>query len=318
MDWFSTLTGLASDRPLDVRRGTRLDGESLFFPRIGKRLVSGRLTMPSLAELPPPPSGPSRMMVSEVVQDIMTLHADPANADAVFQVASQFNLLEMVGPEVTPDDGIARYAYDHTQGPACAIACAAGTIYRNHLVPIGQQVGQSSDRQLDMLADLGAALGNEAGRLWTMQNGYVLAHKGALSAVGHRIATSDRATLQGLLRVGVQADTQVTLSGARHLVTQVYASALPIAYNPYAVGEWEPFARLVLETAYLATFAVAAARGAKRVYLTRLGGGAFGNPASWITAAIGQALDVWRSADMEVFLVSYGCADPENHALLTK
>jgi hypothetical protein len=31
------------------------------------------------------------------------MHADPALRDATFQVASQFNALEMVGPDVTPD-----------------------------------------------------------------------------------------------------------------------------------------------------------------------------------------------------------------------
>ncbi len=52
----------------------------------------------------------------------------------MFQVASQFNLLEMISPNVTPDDGIGIYENDPTQGPACAIACGAGTIYRNYLV----------------------------------------------------------------------------------------------------------------------------------------------------------------------------------------
>jgi len=39
-------------------------------------------------------------------------------APAPFQVASQFNLLEMTGPSVTPEHGVARYAHDPTQGPA--------------------------------------------------------------------------------------------------------------------------------------------------------------------------------------------------------
>eukprot|EP01045_Picozoa_sp_COSAG04_P042458 COSAG04_NODE_13423_length_606_cov_210.532544_1_plen_48_part_10 len=48
----------------------------------------------------------------------------------MFQVASQFNCLEMVSPGDQPEAGITRYALDHTQGPVCAMACPAGTVYR--------------------------------------------------------------------------------------------------------------------------------------------------------------------------------------------
>ena len=61
--------------------------------------------------------------------DVRALHGAPEHANALFQVASQFNLLEMVGPEVTPEDGVTRYQGDKTQGPACAIAAGAATIY---------------------------------------------------------------------------------------------------------------------------------------------------------------------------------------------
>jgi len=65
-----------------------------------------------------------------------------------------------------------------------------------------------------------------------------------------------RDRLMGHLRVGVQWDTEVTLAGDGHTVTQVYCSALPIAYTSIPSPEWEPFARLVLDAAYEATFAV--------------------------------------------------------------
>ena len=38
---------------------------------------------------------------------------------------------------MTPEDGVTRYKDDPTQGPACAIAAGAATIYRNYFVPIG-------------------------------------------------------------------------------------------------------------------------------------------------------------------------------------
>ena len=46
---------------------------------------------------------------------VQTLIMDPENASAVFQAASQFNALEMVGPGVSPAQGVAIYFNDPTQ-----------------------------------------------------------------------------------------------------------------------------------------------------------------------------------------------------------
>ncbi|MBC7735757.1 MAG: hypothetical protein H7245_00675 [Candidatus Saccharibacteria bacterium] len=319
MEWFRALTGLASDDPATVQAGVSVQGDTLAMPN-GRRLVAGRLKVPALADLPAPPQGARRLTLSEVVADVQSLHADPANAGAVFQVASQFNLLEMVGPNITPEQGIARYAHDRTQGPACAMACAAGTIWRNYLVPLGDQTGQSATRQVDTIADLGAALGN-AGDLWRMRNGYAMPLPGGLARAARAITAADPQVLKGLVRVGVQHDTQVTLGQANHLVTQVYASAMPISYANDSDDDWEPLARLVLEAAYEATFAVAmqsaAQTGVNRLFLTRLGGGAFGNPSAWINDAIARAVTRFAACDLDVVLVSFGRPSPDNRALLT-
>jgi hypothetical protein len=39
----------------------------------------------------------------------------PENGGAPFQVASQLKMLEMVGPDVTPEDGAPGYVHDRTQ-----------------------------------------------------------------------------------------------------------------------------------------------------------------------------------------------------------
>ncbi len=97
--------------------------------------------------------------------------------------------------------------------------------------------------------------------------------------------------LRQTLRIGIQWDTQVTLPGCAHRVTQAYCSALPVAYSSHPHALWEPFARLVLEAAYEATLCAAqlnAARtGNRTVFLTLLGGGAFGNQSEWIFACPG-------------------------------
>ena len=55
---------------------------------------------------------PGRLKVSVVRGDVRKMHRSPENAGALFQVASQFNLLEMVGPAVTPEHGVTRYKDD--------------------------------------------------------------------------------------------------------------------------------------------------------------------------------------------------------------
>jgi len=316
MTWFESLTGFREGSPEEVRAGFVMDRDTLVCRVNGRRLVFGRLEIPSLATLraraEPARSVPAHPSVlREVVGDAKALHADPANADAVFQVASQFNLLEMVSPQITPEHGIGRYESDPTQGPACAIACGAGTIYRNYFVPVGERIGQSAECQIDCLADVGAALGNTNGRLWSMRNGYALPSGAGLAEIGAKLrAMNDegRDELRGLLRVGIQWRAQVTLGDCAHRVSQVYCSALPVAYAAHGAHAWEPFGRLILEAAFEATLLVAAENarttGNPTVFLTRLGGGAFGNPKPWIEAEIERALEMHRHAGLDMVIIT--------------
>ena len=66
----------------------------------------------------------------EIFGNVSTLHADKELAGSLFQVASQFNVLEMVSPDVGPEEGVTCYQHDRTQGPACAMACPAATVFR--------------------------------------------------------------------------------------------------------------------------------------------------------------------------------------------
>ena len=327
--WFEGLTGFAETSVEAVHRNLVTEGPWLRSLVNGRRWHAGRLTTPSLAELrssgaPRAREGETaRLRVSETVADVRALHRDPANAGALFQVASQFNLLEMVSPEVTPEMGIDRYEADPTQGPACAIACGAGTIWRNYFVPLGGGIGQSADRQIDCLADLGRALGNKEEALWRMRNGYCLATREGLARIARHLASLDEKAyerLKGEIRVGIQCDTEVTLPGAGHRVTQVYCAALPVGYSHHPKTLWEPFARLVLEAAYEATLHVALENlrrgGGAIVYLTLLGGGAFGNDATWIVEAMAKALERFETVPLDVRIVSYRRANPFLRGLL--
>lgn len=322
MPWFESLTGIIEKDAQTVRAQLRLEGDRLFSLANGQSWVWGRLETPSLAELRKAVAACSptqgRLSVTEVQASAQHLHADPTNAGAVFQVASQFNLLEMTAPHITPEDGLERYHYDPTQGPACAMAAGAGTIYRHYFVPIKDQIGQTRTAQLDMLADLGTALGNDSHRLWTMENGYAMASRQGLAHIHQTLEAASEAQwdrLRGLLRIGVQWNTQVTLNAATHTVTQAYCSALPVAYSTEAPAQWTLFARLVLEAAYEATLCVARLnperQHRRQVFLTFLGGGAFGNAPQWIHEALIRALEKHRDADLAVTLV---CRRPTREA----
>jgi hypothetical protein len=51
------------------------------------------------------------------------------------------------------------------------------------------------------------------------------------------------------------------------------------------------------------------------VFLTLLGGGAFGNHGSWICAAMRRALELMTTFDLDVRLVSYGTPSKEIEAI---
>jgi hypothetical protein len=324
-DWFQRLTGFPEGNYESTRSLLRIEGDELVSTVNGKRSGCGELSMPTLAELRSRANIPvaQRSTVNSVVGDARALHAEPAYAGALFQVASQFNLLEMTDYSVRPEEGVTRYAHDRTQGPACAIAAGAATIYRNYCVPFEGGSGQTSDRQLDGLAHLGNALAAELGQpvsaLWTMRNGYALCTEEGLDAIGGLLAGASeesRDRLRGQLAIGLHRNVEVTdvTDGPRRIVSQAFCSALPVRYSWVDGSAWESFARLVLEAAYEATVLAAAeqsaAGGSNTVLLTRLGGGAFGNADEWIDDAMSRALTLVEYAGLDIRVVGYGSVHP--------
>jgi hypothetical protein len=329
MTWFESLTGFREETPDQVRNMLIVEGNRLTSKANGRAYVYGQLKTPSLAELRTLNTGrlnaPQSIHIQEKVGNVQDFHIDPTNEGAFFQAASQFNLLEMVNPSITPEAGIGIYEHDHTQGPACAIAAGAGTIYRNYLVKINGQPGQSAGRQIDCLADVGQLLDNQNERLWKMQNGYALPSERGLAEVDQKIAAMEEAQkdlLRQQLRIGLQWNTQVTLHNCRHLVTQAYCSALPVAYSGLPGILWERFARLILEASYEATFHAALLNYRNtqnpNVFLTLLGGGVFGNKEEWIFSAIQRALNIFRQTPLKIHLVSYRQSNPAVQQMIKK
>jgi hypothetical protein len=260
MDWFQRLTGF-KENGYDETRAKLTAGRYRLASNVnGESWAIGEFEMASLSELrrrAAATSAPAGRPAVRVIQgDVRKLHAAPEYAEALFQVASQFNALEMVGPNITPEDGVTRYQNDHTQGPACAIAAGAATIFRNYFVPVGASEGQTKQNQLNGIAEIGVALSAALDRpvadLWTMRNGYALCSRSGLEAIsGHlaSLAENQIDELRGHLSIGLQRGVEMTdgVSRPGQLVSQAFCSALPVAYTNVERRQWSPFARLILE-----------------------------------------------------------------------
>jgi len=238
------------------------------------------------------------------VMDIGALQAMDGNG-TLFQVASQFNCLESPGPYVVP---VADYFSDPTQGPRASISAFPATLLRHYGAPggAGARIVQETDGpQIDLLADACGPL--------VSRNGYLTGRE-----VGNpqTLASSLEARFDAI-RVGVHDDVQVALGYdfdgsvgplGPHRIAQVFTST---AAGGFYAGErnlgqaFEPVCRQLLRAAYLGTLLAAASLGRRRVVLTLIGGGVFGNPVSLIWEAIQWALDEAESCiaqDLDVIV----------------
>lgn len=271
-DWFSKLFGFAEGTYLETQRCFKVEGTRLFSRVTGASWEIGAFNTPSLAELraqvralPEDQTAHLRgangsIRVSVLTGEASALQALPENRHALFQVASQFNCLEFVGPRVTPEDGITAYAFDRTQGPACSVGGGAATAFRNFMVRVKrkdgeEQVGQSMGAMIDNLEKVSALLGNgPEGRYYKVVGGYTMATDDGLRELGTALRRVGGAAVKEQLRIGVHSDVQVTsrdwgtrlLEDPDQIITQVLGSACAVSYsrNPWAL--WAPFASLVL------------------------------------------------------------------------
>jgi len=323
MDWFTQLTGFEERSYQETKSALKIEDNQLISLFNNASYQIGELEVVSLGSLRREVDSlghhTDKCSVEIITGDVKELHRLPKNTGSLFQVASQFNLLEMSGPDITPEHGVTRYQADHTQGPACAIAAGAATIYRNYFAKIDNQEGQTSEKQIDTLKALGTSLSKildtSLDKLWLMKNGYVIPCKkglGEINALLDKLPPHEINTLRSLLEIGVHRDVEINepKNQSPLFVSQAFCSALPVAYNQFDSSEWEPFANLVLEAAYEATLLEAVLNSNRTkcnvVFLTFLGGGAFGNPENWIISAIRRSLKLIANYDLRVKLVSYG------------
>jgi hypothetical protein len=223
-DWFSQLFGFHEESYEIVQKLLYVSEEKII-SRVNQKSYSiGRFSTPSLAELRSQVMNNAELLkeshgtlkLSGIAGEVSVLQALEENCYATFQVASQFNCLEFVGPRVVPEDGITGYVFDRTQGPASTISCGPATAYRNYFVPFSDGIGQNRNRMLNTLQDVSDAVGNNpSGRYFRMLGGYTLATDDGLGHLNRHLSSLSPSQLKeifDLLRIGVHNDVQVTSS----------------------------------------------------------------------------------------------------------
>ena len=107
--WFRTLMGFEEVSAENVRKNISVDGDFLKAEVNEKSCRFGTfevLSLNELRELISLEKFEGELKIKETVGNVFHLHQSPQNKNAVFQSASQFNMLEMVSPEVTPERGV--------------------------------------------------------------------------------------------------------------------------------------------------------------------------------------------------------------------
>jgi hypothetical protein len=324
IDWFEKLLGFKEESYKKTKKKLAIRGKKLHSLVNFKSYEIGEFELKSLNEL----REETRLIKKEkdlrkknqlgiIKGDVKKLLRSRDNHYALFQVASQFNMLEMIDPSITPEDGVTRYRYDYTQGPACSIATGAATIYRNYFVPNNGIFGQTKEKQLNGLEKIEKKLRKELktqnSNLWKIQNGYILFSEEGISKINNylELESINISKIKENILIGFHQDVEVINSDNfdKILVSLAFCSAIPVSYNSIEPISLKLFSSLILEAAYEATLLLgvinANKRGSNKIFLTLLGGGAFGNDEEWIISALEKALYNVENLNLDIKIVSY-------------
>ena len=123
--WFEELMGFPEKDYFDVKKQIQIiAGNNIKSKANGKSYSFGKFERLSVGEsLKRLKKKEGSLSVSSVVGDVQKLHVE--NENALFQVASQFNFLEMIDPKYEPEHGVGIYENDRTQGklPCLFVLC---------------------------------------------------------------------------------------------------------------------------------------------------------------------------------------------------
>lgn len=248
--------------------------------------------------------------------DAFSMQSLPENDGATYLAASNFNCLELVSHFETPDNGVTEYIYDNTQGPYTALACPQSAVYRNYFCEHpGKKIIGQLEKQINLLSKTPLKV----------DNGYVIiSQKDIYGLVNEKFNWSD----ENNYAVGVHNYCDVLMTrGDNGQFKFVETTDRPIIANHVYAASFNFYddvlkdkftieiAQNILKAEYKATILAAwensikmekeGRAGAKKLYLTLLGGGVFDNPIEIITNAILSCKKEIIDSGLEVYVVSF-------------
>lgn len=248
--------------------------------------------------------------------DAFSMQSLPENDGATYLAASNFNCLEFTSRIDSVRNGVTDYIYDNTQGPYTALACPQSAVYRNYFYehPNKNATGQLKE-QINLLSKTPLKV----------ENGYAI------------ISTSDTSDLvekkfnwsdENNYPVGVHNNCDVLLTRASNrkfkivdkkskpiIANHVYAASFNL-YDDVVMNNFTlQILQHILEAEYKSTILSAwensikmeeeGRQGAKKLFLTLLGGGVFGNPKDIIAKSIISSKDELIKSGLEVYAVAF-------------
>jgi len=236
---------------------------------------------------------------SESIQcvDVSVLQCAKENEDCMFQAASNFNGVECISEHSSPDSPnfTTNYYFDHTQGPAASISAGSAAITRVHGAFFDahkhpKEWGQTSRRQVEMLEDVRD--------YFTVTNGYVCntSHTASLPLGDPAALKQIEGRVKVLLHANVDAmyghfDYDSIDYCPPQKICQTFCAAMNLAQGMSGMrnGQFPDSpekAKILLRAAYRGTYYGAEMYGCKKIFLTLIGGGVFGNNQEDILEAI--------------------------------
>ena len=239
--------------------------------------------------------------------DVGALQADPQNQRALFQVASNFNALELCSPsDKYQMEHLEQYIFDNTQGPNASISAAAALVLRHYYafaaegVPIDEWPQKFSGRQLELLGQTGLPV----------KNGYLVLTP---ETVTKELDPQDVAVClheEAEVTFGLVRQDEHEVVQRPQFVDQVFTATVDLAGANAKLAQSHPqelerIGRALLRAAYEGTLRCAQLRGNKQVFLTLIGGGVFANPPKWISDTLLALKDLIVDSGIDVQLNLY-------------
>ena len=105
------------------------------------------------------------------------------------------------------------------------------------------------------------------------------------------------------------------------IINQIYCAAPALSYSPLIpLAAWEQLSKLILTAQYESCICCAmknAVRhtdkeGSRKLFLTMLGTGAYGNDPQWVWEVLGPLCTKYTTTDLEIYVVNHSEHFPEN------